>query len=205
MSYLANINKLSSLVQTRKDLNSVAFNCINKSFSMPSQINLKSSYHLNTSKLSIPSTTVCKKINFNCCSIKNYTSRKCCVLSPISDIKYHELADEFFDNLSERIETILEDSKIENYDTELSSGVLTIKLGSAGTYVINKQTPNRQIWYSSPISGPRKYIYDIKTKRWVGLNECDSQEENRFIETRLSEELSQILKMKVDIPKMNEN
>lgn len=31
------------------------------------------------------------------------------------------------------------------------SGVLTVKLGRHGTYVINKQTPNRQIWLSSPV------------------------------------------------------
>ena len=31
------------------------------------------------------------------------------------------------------------------------SGVLTIKLGPKGTYVINKQTPNRQMWLSSPL------------------------------------------------------
>lgn len=33
----------------------------------------------------------------------------------------------------------------------LQSGVLTVKIGGDhGTYVINKQTPNRQIWLSSP-------------------------------------------------------
>jgi len=32
------------------------------------------------------------------------------------------------------------------------SGVLTLKLGEHGTYVINKQPPNKQIWLSSPIS-----------------------------------------------------
>jgi frataxin len=30
------------------------------------------------------------------------------------------------------------------------SGVLTLKLGANGTYVINKQPPNKQIWLSSP-------------------------------------------------------
>ena len=30
------------------------------------------------------------------------------------------------------------------------SGVLTLKLGNKGTYVINKQPPNKQIWLSSP-------------------------------------------------------
>ena len=29
--------------------------------------------------------------------------------------------------------------------------MLTVKLGRHGTYVINKQTPNRQIWLSSPV------------------------------------------------------
>lgn len=29
--------------------------------------------------------------------------------------------------------------------------VLTLKLGELGTYVLNKQTPNRQIWLSSPV------------------------------------------------------
>jgi frataxin-like iron-binding protein CyaY len=29
--------------------------------------------------------------------------------------------------------------------------VLTLKLGDLGTYVVNKQTPNRQIWLSSPV------------------------------------------------------
>ncbi len=33
-------------------------------------------------------------------------------------------------------------------------GVLTLKLGSLGTYVINKQAPNHQIWMSSPVRYP---------------------------------------------------
>ena len=33
----------------------------------------------------------------------------------------------------------------------MQQGVLTVKLGSHGTYVYNKQTPNRQIWLSSPL------------------------------------------------------
>ena len=39
----------------------------------------------------------------------------------------------------------------------LQQGVLTVRLGELGTYVINKQTPNRQIWMSSPVSGPMRY------------------------------------------------
>lgn len=30
-----------------------------------------------------------------------------------------------------------------------------------GTYVINKQPPNKQIWLSSPKSGPKRYDYVV--------------------------------------------
>jgi frataxin-like iron-binding protein CyaY len=33
----------------------------------------------------------------------------------------------------------------------MQQGVLTLKLGELGTYVINKQSPNKQIWMSSPV------------------------------------------------------
>jgi hypothetical protein len=35
--------------------------------------------------------------------------------------------------------------------TSPKSGVLTLDLGQHGTYVINKQPPNKQIWLSSPL------------------------------------------------------
>ena len=34
-------------------------------------------------------------------------------------------------------------------------GVLTVKLGAKGTYVINKQSPNLQVWWSSPVRSAR--------------------------------------------------
>ncbi len=39
------------------------------------------------------------------------------------------------------------------------SGVINIKLGSRGTYVINKQPPNQQLWLSSPTSGPKRFDF----------------------------------------------
>ena len=45
-------------------------------------------------------------------------------------------------------------------------GVLTVQFGVPhGTYVINRQTPNLQIWLSSPISGPKRY--DFQDGRWI--------------------------------------
>lgn len=48
------------------------------------------------------------------------------------------------------MQIFVEDIDIEG-DVEYSQGVLTINLGQLGTFVINKQTPNRQIWLSSPL------------------------------------------------------
>jgi frataxin len=53
------------------------------------------------------------------------------------------------------------------FDLSNAMGVLTVKLGSKGTYVLNKQTPNRQVWWSSPVSGPRRYGWDAARKRWT--------------------------------------
>lgn len=44
------------------------------------------------------------------------------------------------------------------------AGVMNIILPPAGTYVLNKQPPNKQIWLSSPVSGPKRYD-------WVVANE----------------------------------
>ena len=40
---------------------------------------------------------------------------------------------------------------------EYSAGVLTLVVEGVGTYVLNKQPPNKQIWLSSPVSGPKRY------------------------------------------------
>jgi len=39
------------------------------------------------------------------------------------------------------------------------AGVLTVDVKPHGTYVINKQPPNKQIWLSSPVSGPKRFDY----------------------------------------------
>ncbi len=67
------------------------------------------------------------------------------------DARYHREADHTLDVLSEEFERMIEEANVEDADIELSQGVLTLKLGGLGTYVINKQAPNRQIWMSSPV------------------------------------------------------
>uniref|UniRef100_A0A3B5LA59 Frataxin, mitochondrial n=1 Tax=Xiphophorus couchianus TaxID=32473 RepID=A0A3B5LA59_9TELE len=70
----------------------------------------------------------------------------------LSEAAYEKLADETLDALSDYFEDLADEAFTgTEYDVVFSSGVLTVKLGGGhGTYVINKQTPNRQIWLSSP-------------------------------------------------------
>ena len=44
----------------------------------------------------------------------------------------------------------------------LQSGVLNIIAPGIGTYVLNKQPPNKQVWLSSPVSGPKRYDWVVE-------------------------------------------
>lgn len=39
---------------------------------------------------------------------------------------------------------------------------MNITFPNKGTYVLNKQPPNKQIWLSSPESGPKRYDWVIR-------------------------------------------
>ena len=54
----------------------------------------------------------------------------------------------------------------EEVDVEFSGDVLNLGLGARGTFVLNKQGPNRQIWLSSPISGPLRYDFCMEAAEW---------------------------------------
>ncbi|KAK4121837.1 Frataxin [Parathielavia appendiculata] len=99
----------------------------------------------------------------------------------ITDAEYHTIADDYMEKLLNHLEA-LQDTR-EDVDVEYSSGVLTLSLGPhIGTYVINKQPPNKQIWLSSPKTGPKRYDYvvfgegqhekqDTATGDWVYLRD----------------------------------
>ncbi|XP_060136030.1 frataxin, mitochondrial isoform X2 [Zootoca vivipara] len=72
--------------------------------------------------------------------------------SSIDETTYEKLAEETLESLTDFFEELADKPFApQDYDVSFSSGVLTVKLGgSMGTYVINKQTPNKQIWLSSP-------------------------------------------------------
>ncbi|KAJ3552432.1 hypothetical protein NM688_g4156 [Phlebia brevispora] len=111
----------------------------------------------------------------------------------ISLEKYHAYSDETMESLLDSLEDLLDDIADPEYEVEYSSGVLTLKLGGNGTYVINKQPPNKQIWLSSPISGPKRYDYITRDKKWV------YSREKRSLGEMMNSELSKILKRDVDL------
>jgi frataxin len=83
-----------------------------------------------------------------------------------SEASFHASAD----SLLSRLETGLcavEEQLDAGADISSSMGVLTIRLGPRGTIVLNKQTPTRQVWWSSPLSGPRRFEWSEKRGAWV--------------------------------------
>ncbi|OCF62105.1 hypothetical protein L486_01771 [Kwoniella mangroviensis CBS 10435] len=65
---------------------------------------------------------------------------------------------------------------------------MTLSLPPHGTYVINKQPPNLQIWMSSPLSGPSRFDY-ITSKGWV-----HHRDEKIVLKDLLEQELRELLR-----------
>ncbi|SCZ97590.1 BZ3500_MvSof-1268-A1-R1_Chr4-3g07275 [Microbotryum saponariae] len=103
---------------------------------------------------------------------------------PLTIQAYQKAADQAMDKLTDYFEELVEAAPPElKYDVEYSSGVLTLHVGDKGTYVINKQPPNQQIWLSSPSSGPKRYDYDPHHGVWF------YHRDGTLLEDLLTEEL----------------
>ncbi|KAH6795974.1 hypothetical protein C2S51_036960 [Perilla frutescens var. frutescens] len=87
--------------------------------------------------------------------------------SLMQEDEYHKLANSTISELLEKLEEYGDSVDIDGYDVDYGNEVLTLKLGDLGTYVINKQSPNRQIWMSSPVSGPSRFDWDQNAEAWI--------------------------------------
>jgi len=103
--------------------------------------------------------------------------------STIDILTFETEAKETLQDFCHIVEEALEE-KIPGSEANYSDGIFTLNLGSLGSYVLNKQTPNRQIWFSSPVSGPKRYNYDKKNKTWV--NTRDGHELRSFLSAELT-------------------
>lgn len=83
--------------------------------------------------------------------------------------EYQAAADRCLETLLDDLEALSDDYPERIPDVELTQGVMTLQVANIGTYVINKQPPNKQIWLSSPISGPNRF--DLYKGDWVSLRD----------------------------------
>uniref|UniRef100_A0A0D9V6I8 ferroxidase n=1 Tax=Leersia perrieri TaxID=77586 RepID=A0A0D9V6I8_9ORYZ len=87
--------------------------------------------------------------------------------SILPEDEFHKVADETIHDLLEKLEEYGDSLQMDGFDIDYGNQVLTLRLGEMGTYVVNKQTPNRQVWLSSPMSGPSRFDWDASTNGWV--------------------------------------
>ena len=130
------------------------------------------------------------------------------------ELNFHKICDHTLEELSDSLSSL--DADLDDVDINLSQGVLSLNLGPKfqnKTWVINKQTPNRQIWWSSPISGPRRYEYVgdksvgnngklIKTNKELPLAHHwrFSKNETNDLWNDLQQEIKQITSIEIELP-----
>lgn len=117
-----------------------------------------------------------------------------------SEGAYNQVADQTLEGLQDAVEAAMEgvnnvEAVVHVDDTEitLAAGVLMIQLPPHGTWVLNKQTPNRQIWWSSPLSGPKRFEYAEDGNLWF----CTQN--GLSLVPLLAQELSHVLKTHVEL------
>ncbi len=115
----------------------------------------------------------------------------------LSESEYLRLADATLDATSAYLEGVCDAQPPGGADCDYAGGVLTLRLGAAGTFVLNRQPPSRQLWLSSPVSGPGRYDYCRQRGEWVLLR----REGAPTLRELLSRELSNILRVPISIPR----
>ena len=138
---------------------------------------------------------VCCFRSLSCFALRSVTSPVTCrFLSAFagSDAEYNKLVDEELNRIEGALDEVADD--VDNLDYNIASGVLSINMGSKGSYVINKQSPNKQIWWSSPISGPKRFEYDVNTTKWYEVGEMDGVKNTRKVNEDINALLTKELK-----------
>ncbi|WFD00201.1 ferroxidase [Malassezia yamatoensis] len=163
--------------------------------------------HVLGNRIAVPSTHS-RRTQFS--QMRFMTSKLEYQAAELSEQDYNRRVDTALDELTGVLEDLFETADIEqierqrgaggsltDWDVEYAvrcdevvpltqTGVLNLRLGSLGTYVINKQPPSRQIWLSSPTSGPKRFDFDADKNAWFTYKDGQLYLLNEL----LSEELS---------------
>ena len=100
------------------------------------------------------------------CYLSSITTLRKYSLDANEGTRFQEVADRTLAHAHDIIDKWLDDNSLEDCDIAYDMGVITLSLGAKGTFILNKQSPTRQIWLSSPVSGPSHYYLCRKTQTW---------------------------------------
>uniref|UniRef100_A0A2M4C0Z6 ferroxidase n=1 Tax=Anopheles marajoara TaxID=58244 RepID=A0A2M4C0Z6_9DIPT len=118
----------------------------------------------------------------------------------IDPVTFEAVCSETLESLCDYFEELVEEtSTLTQADVMYSDGVLTVNFGRPhGTYVINRQSPNRQIWLSSPTSGPKRYDF-VSGKEAIDKGYWLYRHDGVTLHELLHEEVSKIAGRPLDL------
>ncbi|KAJ5935159.1 Frataxin [Penicillium verhagenii] len=121
--------------------------------------------------------------------------------SSLTPEEYHDYSEHYFNVLIAELEKAQEEGS--DVEAEYSAGVLNITIPAIGSYVLNKQPPNRQIWLSSPISGPKRFDWVLEGDRMHEKQDTREFSHGQWIYLRDGSNLTEILngEMSLALPK----
>jgi frataxin-like iron-binding protein CyaY len=95
-------------------------------------------------------------------------------------LNFYKNSENFLLKLCDKIEEFDKDSI---FDVDYSDGILDVLVHETGQeYIINRNSANEKIWYSSPISGADYFAFNFDKKQWLN-------DKNIEIEDKLFKEL----------------
>ncbi|KAF1852024.1 arabinogalactan endo-1,4-beta-galactosidase [Cucurbitaria berberidis CBS 394.84] len=115
------------------------------------------------------------------------------VPTDIPTSEFHERADHYLNELVQRLEEAQE--KEPNIEVDYSAGVLEVT-AKEHTFVLNKQPPNKQIWLSSPISGPKRFDWVVSQE---GMEFKEGGGQGDWIYLRDGSSLTEILRKELGV------
>lgn len=76
---------------------------------------------------------------------------------------FYQFCEDELSRLFDELEKLDSSSSL---DIDYADGILKIVLEDGKTYVINRNSGNQKIWYSSPISGADYFAFNAEKKSW---------------------------------------
>jgi len=105
----------------------------------------------------------------------------------MEETEFNRIAEATFEAMMGSLEPLDDSGALE---VEFNHNILSITLHSGQQFILNKHTPTRQLWLSSPRSGGLHFSFDPATQTWI-------VPDGRILGEVLSSELDAIAAIKV--------